>query len=43
MTKNYFKDNRDNWNDRARLHQKSGYGIDKLLENKDYTTPEVAI
>ena len=42
MTENYFKDNRDNWNDRARLHQAVGYGIDKLLADKVYITPEVA-
>ena len=42
MTENYFEDNRVNWNDRARLHQESGYGIDKLLEDKSYITPEVA-
>lgn len=42
MTENYFEDNRVNWNDSARLHQESGYGIDKLLEDKSYITPEVA-
>lgn len=42
MDENYFEDNRSNWNDRARLHQESGYGINKLLENKNYVTPEIA-
>lgn len=37
----YFDDNRHNWNDRARLHEEAGYGIDKLLSDRDYITPEV--
>ncbi|MGT2924732.1 class I SAM-dependent methyltransferase [Streptococcus caviae] len=42
MAENYFEDNRVNWNDRARLHQESGYGINELLEDETYITPEVA-
>ena len=26
----YFDDNRHNWNDRARLHEEAGYGIEDI-------------
>ncbi|MCY7129216.1 hypothetical protein [Streptococcus mutans] len=28
----YFDDNRHNWNDRARLHEEAGYGIEDILK-----------
>ncbi len=37
-----FTDNRLNWNDRAALHEASGYGIDRLVDDPSFLTPEVA-
>ncbi len=38
----YFADNRANWDDRAALHEASGYGIDALVEDPTRISPEVA-
>jgi len=38
----YFADNRANWDDRAALHEASGYGIDALVADRARISPEVA-
>ena len=38
----WFEDNRANWDDRAALHEVSGYGIPELLEDPARISPEVA-
>lgn len=38
----YFADNRANWDDRAALHEASGYGIAELLSSPDAISREVA-
>lgn len=38
----WFDDNRANWDDRAALHEASGYGIDRLLTAPDAISDEVA-
>lgn len=38
----HFADNRANWDDRAAVHEASGYGIDRLVENPAFITPEIA-
>lgn len=38
----WFDDNRANWDDRAALHEASGYGIDHLLAAPDAISDEVA-
>ena len=37
-----FTDNRANWDDRAALHEASGYGIDELLASPTAITAEIA-
>ncbi|WP_103064319.1 class I SAM-dependent methyltransferase [Actinomyces qiguomingii] len=38
----YFADNRANWDDRAALHEASGYGIEALLASPTAITAEIA-
>lgn len=38
----WFDDNRSNWDDRAGLHEASGYGIDELAADPEAISPEVA-
>lgn len=38
----HFADNRANWDDRAALHEASGYGIEELVADPEHITPEVA-
>ena len=38
----WFQDNRANWDDRAALHEASGYGIDELIADPQRLSPEVA-
>lgn len=38
----HYSDNRANWNDRAALHEASGYGIRELVEDPERISPEVA-
>ncbi len=37
----WFSDNQANWDDRAALHEASGYGIDELIADPDHITPEL--
>lgn len=37
----HFADNRANWDDRAALHEASGYGIEELVADPDLITAEV--
>lgn len=37
----HFADNQANWDDRAALHEASGYGIDALVSDHDRISPEV--
>lgn len=38
----WFADNRTNWDDRAAVHEASGYGIEALVADPAHITPEVA-
>lgn len=38
----HFADNRANWDDRAAVHEASGYGIEELLADPARISPEVA-
>ncbi|MGP9537816.1 class I SAM-dependent methyltransferase [Brachybacterium sp. AOP43-C2-M15] len=38
----WFEDNRANWDDRAALHEASGYGIEELVTDPAHLSPEVA-
>jgi SAM-dependent methyltransferase len=38
----WFADNRSNWDDRAALHEASGYGIAELIADPGFVTREVA-
>ena len=38
----WFKDNRANWDDRAALHEASGYGIQHLVSDPNAISNEVA-
>lgn len=38
----HVADNRATWDDRAAVHEASGYGIDELIADPDRITPEVA-
>ncbi|QWW20394.1 class I SAM-dependent methyltransferase [Schaalia sp. 19OD2882] len=38
----YFADNAANWDERARLHEESGYGIAELLADPTAISPELA-
>lgn len=38
----WFEDNRANWDDRAALHEASGYGIQELIANPHHISAEVA-
>lgn len=38
----HFDDNRANWDDRAAVHEASGYGIDRLVDDRTFITPEIA-
>ncbi|MBE6483165.1 MAG: class I SAM-dependent methyltransferase [Actinomycetaceae bacterium] len=38
----YFADNRSNWDDRAALHEASGYGIDALLASPTAISADIA-
>lgn len=42
-TEDYFRDNAANWDDRARLHEESGYGIDELVADPGAITPFVRL
>ena len=37
----WFSDNKANWNNRAALHEASGYGIEELVANPDAVSPEL--
>jgi SAM-dependent methyltransferase len=37
----HFADNRANWDDRAALHEASGYGIDQLVQDPSHISGEV--
>ena len=39
----WFRDNRANWDDRAALHEASGYGMRELVGDPHHLTPEVAL
>ncbi|WP_114855256.1 bifunctional 2-polyprenyl-6-hydroxyphenol methylase/3-demethylubiquinol 3-O-methyltransferase UbiG [Brachybacterium sp. YJGR34] len=41
-TQNWFEDNRANWDDRAALHEASGYGIPALIADPSHLSAEVA-
>ncbi|MFT3942294.1 MAG: class I SAM-dependent methyltransferase [Ancrocorticia sp.] len=38
----WFSDNQANWDDRAALHEASGYGIEELIADPTYLTPELS-
>ncbi|MFT0846966.1 class I SAM-dependent methyltransferase [Actinomycetaceae bacterium L2_0104] len=38
----WFSDNEANWDDRAALHEAAGYGIEELVADPEYITPELA-
>lgn len=38
----HFADNRANWDDRAALHEASGYGIEQLVADPQYISAEIA-
>ena len=38
----WFEDNRANWDDRAAVHEASGYGIERLIADPDHISAEVA-
>lgn len=38
----HFADNRANWDDRAAVHEASGYGIDELVADRARISPQVA-
>lgn len=38
----WFADNRANWDDRAALHEASGYGIQELIDDPQRISPELA-
>ncbi|MGO1402216.1 MAG: hypothetical protein ACTHUY_07515 [Flaviflexus sp.] len=42
VNESWFRENQLNWDDRARLHEAAGYGIDELVPDPAYITPEVA-
>ncbi|MDO5672676.1 MAG: class I SAM-dependent methyltransferase [Actinomycetaceae bacterium] len=39
----FFEDNRSNWDDRAAVHQASGYGIAELIDDPQAITPELLL
>lgn len=42
VNESWFRENQLNWDDRARLHEAAGYGIDELVSDPAYIIPEVA-